>query len=552
MPAPPGRATSEVSSSEPSESAMAALQGIVKRFDRLTALDGVDFDVRRGEIHGLLGENGAGKTTLMNILFGLVRPDAGTITVDGEPVRLRDPHDAVGRGVGMVHQHFMLVPTLTVAENVLLGERGGLVVGRRKLANVSERLRSCAERYGLEVDPSVPVWKLSVGEQQRAEVLRALYRNARILILDEPTATLTPFEAEQLLPRLRAMAAEGTAVVFITHHLDEVITHTDRITVLRGGRHVATLRPAETTTRELARMMVGRDVSPFAVGLAIAPAPGPGTTIGTAAPSASLEIVGLEAGGAMGDQALRGLDLSVARGEIVAIAGVEGNGQAELEEVLIGLRRPTAGGLLLDGQEITALGPADRLSRGIGVIPSDRYRRGLIRAMSVAENLVLDRIGEDPYGRPFSLSPKAIFANARRQVESFSIRASSPEQPAGSLSGGSAQRIVLARALSRELRLLVAAQPSRGLDVGAMEFVWGELDAQRRAGVGTLLISTDLNEVFALADRCAVMYRGRIVAEWGRSEFDRERFGLAMGGVLEVPRTEETTATVAGGGGSRQ
>lgn len=533
----PRNSSPAVARTTAAEGAVVVMEGIVKRFDGLTALAGVDFDVRKGEIHGLLGENGAGKTTLMNILFGLLQPDAGTIVIDGEPVRFRDPHDAVARGVGMVHQHFMLVPTLTVAENVLLGERKGVRLTRRDVAEVSARLAACAERYGLDVDPSAPVWKLSVGEQQRAEILRALYRNARILVLDEPTATLTPFEAEQLLPRLRAMAAEGTAVVFITHHLDEVITHTDRITVLRGGRHVATLAPRETTTRELARLMVGREVSSFAVGLGDAPLdPAAGGVGARAAPpevrEPALEIAGLEARGPMGNLAVRGVDVAVGPGEIVAIAGVEGNGQSELEEVLLGLRRPTAGSIRLDGREITALAPAERLRHGIGVIPSDRYRRGLVRALSVAENLVLDRIGERPYGTPLTLNSKAILANARRLVERFSIRVSRPEQPAGMLSGGNAQRLVIARALSRELRVLLAAQPSRGLDVGAMEFVWSQLDAQRAAGVGVLLISTDLEEVFALADRCHVMYRGAVVAVWERAEFDRERFGLAMGGVL--------------------
>ncbi|MCI0633110.1 MAG: ATP-binding cassette domain-containing protein, partial [Actinobacteria bacterium] len=353
------------------------MRGIVKRFDGVTALDRVDFDLRVGEIHGLLGENGAGKTTLMNILFGLVHPDAGTVSVASEQVRFKDPHDAVARGVGMVHQHFMLVPTLTVAENVLLGERGGLTLTRRDVAAVSERLVACAERYGLEVDPSAPVWRLSVGEQQRAEILRALYRDARILILDEPTATLTPFEADQLLPRLRAMAAEGTAVVFITHHLDEVITHTDRISVLRVGRHVATLTPDATTTHELARLMVGREVSSLAVGLGGAPL-ADRLHGGAADVPPALEVVGLEARGAMGNQALRGIDLSVGPGEIVAIAGVEGNGQAELEELLLGLRRPVGGSIVLGDREITALGPADRLAQGMGFIPSDRYRHGLV------------------------------------------------------------------------------------------------------------------------------------------------------------------------------
>lgn len=509
-----------------------AMSRIVKRFGAVTAVDGVDFDVRAGEIHGLLGENGAGKTTLMNILFGLHQPDSGTISFGGEPARLRDPHDAVARGVGMVHQHFMLVPTLTVAENVLLGERGGVALTRRTVSSMTEQLRACSERYGLDVDPATPVWRLSVGEQQRAEILRALYREAKVLVLDEPTASLTPFEAEQLLPRLRAMAAESTAVVFITHHLDEVITHTDRITVLRGGRHVATLQPGETSTRELARLMVGRDVSTTAVGIGVA-TPSESRRATRIAPGGSkmLEVEGLEARGPKGDVALHGVDMSVGAGEIVAIAGVEGNGQAELEEVLIGLRRATAGSVVLEGRAITTLGTAQRLSAGIGVIPSDRYRRGLVRALSIADNLVLDRIGEPPYGSALTISRRAIRTNAREQVERFSIRVARPEQPAGMLSGGNAQRIVIARALSRDLRLLIAAQPSRGLDVGAMEFVWGQLDAARAKGVGILLLSTDLEEVFALADRCLVMYRGRVVASFGRSELERERIGLAMGGV---------------------
>jgi simple sugar transport system ATP-binding protein len=512
-----------------------SMQAIVKRYGGVTALDGVDFDLRAGEVHGLLGENGAGKTTLMNLLFGLVQPDGGTISLDGVPVRLQNPRDAVARGVGMVHQHFMLVPTLTVAENVLLGKRGGVALTKRDVATVAERLRAVSARYGLGVEPSSYVWQLSVGEQQRAEILRALYHDARILVLDEPTATLTPLEAEQVLPRLRAMAEEGKSVVLITHHLDEVIAHSDRITVLRGGRHIETLRPDETSTRALARLMVGRDVSAIAaVGLGMAPPAEADAAAPAPAPKPMLEVAGLEARGSMGVLALRGLDLSVARGEIVAIAGVEGNGQAELEEVLLGLRRTTAGTVLLDGRDMTSLVPADRLGEGVGFIPSDRYRRGLVRSLSVADNLVLDRIGRDPYGTWLSVSRRAIAANARRQVERFSIRVSRPEEPAGKLSGGNAQRLVIARALSRELRLLVAAQPSRGLDVGAIEFVWGELRAARNAGVAILLISTDLDEVFALADRCHVLYQGEVVAGWSRDEFDREQFGLAMGGVLEA------------------
>ena len=508
-----------------------SMQGIFKRFGGVEALGGVDFEVMPGEIHGLLGENGAGKTTLMNILDGLVAPDTGTISIHGERIELHSPRDAIAHGIGMVHQHFMLVPTLTVAENMILGEPGGVLVSRRRVKAVEEHIRKTSDRYGLAVDPRAHVWELSVGQQQRVEILRALYRNARILILDEPTATLTPIETEHVLPRLRALADEGASVVFITHHLAEVLEWTDRITVLRRGKRVATLRPFETSARELARIMVGRDVALKSVGMADistngerqGPARDPTDT-------PMLAVRGLEARSDKGALALHGMEFATHRGEIVAIAGVEGNGQAELEEVLFGLRPATAGSVSLDGQDVTTLTTGERIDRGVGIIPSDRYRRGLIRALSVAENLVLDRIGEEPFGRR-TVRRKAIWTHGLELIQRFSIRVSGPGQSAGTLSGGNAQRVVLARTMSRNLRCLIAAQPTRGLDVGSTEFVWSQLDAARKAGVAILLISNDLDEVLAISDRCFVIYRGRLVASWPRAQLDRERIGLAMGGV---------------------
>jgi simple sugar transport system ATP-binding protein len=512
------------------ETPLVRMRGIAKSFDGFPALKGVDFDVRRGEIHGLLGENGAGKTTLMNVLYGLLEPDAGTIELDGRPVRLRTPQDAIAHGIGMVHQHFMLVPTLTVAENMILGEQGGALVRRQRLRRAAERIRDRGERYGLDVNPEARVWQLSVGQQQRVEILRALYRDARVLILDEPTASLTLRETEQLLPRLRALADEGASVVFITHHLEEVLECTDRITVLRHGEVVETLRPAETTAAALARSMVGRNVTLKELGVDVTAGDEPQHVSGAGA--ATLEVTALECRSDMGTPALRDVNFTAAGGEIVAIAGVEGNGQAELEEALAGLRPATGGTIIFDGRDVTAASTAERLEAGIGLIPSDRYRRGLIRALSVAENLVCDRIGDEPFGTPLRVRRRAITERARALVEHYSIRTSRLDQPAGALSGGNAQRIVLARTLSRDLRLLVAAQPTRGLDVGAMEFVWARLDEARRAGVAILLVSTDLDEVMALADRCYVLYRGEIVAGWPRRELDRERIGLAMGGVV--------------------
>jgi simple sugar transport system ATP-binding protein len=510
------------------------MRGIVKRFEGVEALKGVDFTLARGEIHGLLGENGAGKTTLMNVLCGLHGPDAGVIEIDGEPVRFRSPQDAIAHGIGMVHQHFMLVPTLTVAENMILGEPGGALVRRERIRRAAAKIREDGERYGLEVDPYAVVWQLSVGQQQRAEILRALYRNASVLVLDEPTATLTPPETEQLLPRLHALAAEGASIVFITHHLEEVLAWTDRITILRHGELVETLLPRETTAQELARSMVGRSVSLKELGVDVGPLvdrPQRGD-----APLLVLDRV--RARGDAGTEALRGVTLEVWRAEIVAVAGVEGNGQAELEEVLCGLRPATEGSLAFDGRDLTTASTAERLQAGFGIVPSDRYRRGLVRGLPVADNLVLDRIGEPPFASRLRVRRRRILERAAELVKRYAIRVSRLDQLAGTLSGGNAQRVVLARTLSRDSRFILAAQPTRGLDVGAMEFVWSQLDEARKGGAGVLLLSTDLDEVMALADRCYVIYRGELVADWQRHELDREAIGLAMGGVVDGPEPE--------------
>ena len=510
-----------------------AMRGVSKRFGGLVALDGVDFDLRRGEIHALLGENGAGKTTLMNVLSGLIRPDSGAVEVEGRPAAFRSPQDAIDRGIGMVHQHFKLVPRLTAAENIVLGQTGGRRLRMPDLDEAGRRIEELGRRYGLEVPPSAFVWQLSVGEQQRVEILRALYRRARILILDEPTAALTAGEVDPLLEGLRVMARQGASIIIISHNLDEIMSAADRVTVLRRGRRAASLDRARTDQTELARLMVGRDVSLVDVLTSAGGRRGADPPSGAGRP-AVLEVEDLVMSGESGSgsaagggvRELRGVNLTVRSGEIVSIAGVEGNGQAQLEEALMGLRKPDSGAVRLGGQDLTGARPRRMLDRGVGYIPSDRYRYGLVRELSVAENLVLDRIDRPPFGGPLRLRTKAVLSRGAELIDRFSIAVRSPSDPAGTLSGGNAQRAVLARALSGGLRLCLAAQPTRGLDVGAIEFVWRQLRRRRRRGIAVLLISTDLDEVMALSDRCYVMYRGRLT----ETPLDRDRIGLAMGG----------------------
>ena len=512
-----------------------AMRGIRRSFGDLVALDDVNFDLRRGEIHALLGENGAGKSTLMNVLYGLVSPDRGVIEIDGAPAEIRGPHAAIAHGIGMVHQHFKLVPRLTVAENIVLGDGGERWTPLPDLVEVSRRIAELSDRYGLEVPGEAYVWQLSVGQQQRAEILRALYHDARILILDEPTATLTPKEVDALLERLKRMAADGSSIIIITHHLDEVMSSANRITVLRSGKHIATLDATDTSQSDLARLMVGRDLRESAL-LEVGAVSADRRQAKAAGP-AVLEIQKLTAyadpvGGPQragsGDErvALEEITMQVSRGEIVAIAGVQGNGQAELEEVLLGLRESSSGRIELDGEDLTGASTSHALASGLGYIPSDRYRYGLISDLAIAENLVIDRVDRSPYGSRFSRNFAAIRENAVALIKSFSIAANSPRTPAATLSGGNAQKVILARSLRSDLSLLLAAQPTRGLDIGAIEFVWDRLRQERDAGLGILLISTDLNEIMALADRCYVLYRGRMT----ESPIDRDSIGLAMGG----------------------
>ncbi len=506
-----------------------AMRGITKRFGSVTAVSGADFDLYSGEIHALLGENGAGKTTLMNLLYGLERPDEGTIEIDGERVRLRSAHDAIEAGIGMVHQHFQLVPRLSVAENVILGASEGRRIRLPDLVEVASAIEDLGERYGLPVSAASLVGDLSVGEQQRVEILRALYRGARILILDEPTATLSPVEIDHLIEQLQAMAAAGTAIVMITHHLDEVMTAADRITVLRAGANVATLPAEVTSPLELARLMVGREVTMLSEVGEVEEADARAASASAGPAVLTLEdLSSTSVPGTSGEHSRDFFDVSleVRASEIVTIAGVEGNGQAELEAVLCGLSQPASGRIRLGQADVTDATPRQLLDAGVGIIPSDRYRRGLIRGLSVAENLVYDRIDRAPYGRRLWIDPRAVAARGADLVERFSIAVRSPSTAASTLSGGNAQKVVLARALGTDLQLLIAAQPTRGLDVGAIEFVWNQIRNQRDAGVAVLLITTDLNEVTALSDRCFVIYRGRLV----ETPLDRETIGMAMGG----------------------
>ncbi len=494
------------------------VHGIVKRFPGVLANDHVDFDVHAGEIHALLGENGAGKSTLMKVLYGLYRPDAGEILVNGSPVWFRSPLDAIRRGIGMVHQHFMLVPTFTVAENVALG----LPSSRRfilDLDRVSARIEELAKLYGLHVDPSAEVRQLSVGEQQRVEILKVLYRGASLLILDEPTAVLTPQEVDELFQILKQMVKEGHGIVFISHKLHEVIGLSDRVTVLRDGRVVDTVPTAEATKEELARLMVGREVL-FSVDR-------PPVEKG----DIRLAVKGLRAQGDAGVEALRGVDLEVRAGEILGLAGVSGNGQRELAEVIAGLRRPTAGKVLIDGHDVTGSSPAQLLDQGLSYIPEERMIDGTVVEFSVEENLILKDHHHPPYAHGIFLDFNRIADESERLIKDFDIKTPSRKTPVKSLSGGNIQKLILARELSRNPRVLVAAQPTRGLDVSATEYVHRRLIEQRGKGCAILLISEDLDEILNLADRIAVIYEGKIMGIMLREGVEVETIGLMMAGV---------------------
>lgn len=495
------------------------LQHITKRFGDLVAVDDVDLTVEPGQIHALLGENGAGKTTLMNVLYGLYRADQGQVLIDGQPVLLRSPKDALGAHIGMVHQHFVLVPVFSVAENVFLGDepvhRLAGFLDRRRAASEVRRL---SEAYGLAVNPEALVEDLPVGVQQRVEIIKALVRQAHLLILDEPTAVLTPQETRELFQVMRSLRQAGQSVLFITHKLGEVMEVADQITVMRRGRVVGRTTPQATSEAELAALMVGRAVE-FKVQKGLA-RPGP----------VVLDVAGLAVADERGALAVSDLSLEVRAGEILAVAGVQGNGQTELARALFGLLRPLAGRVTVAGRDLTGASPRRMARAGVGYIPEDRQREGLVMTFSVSENLVLDLYDRAPFGRGLVYHPDQVRENASRRVTEFDIRTASVEAAASTLSGGNQQKVVLAREFSRPLKLLIASQPTRGLDVGSTETVHRRLVEERDRGAAVLLVSTELDEVLALGDRIAVIYRGAI-SGYAAPDTPREQIGLLMAGV---------------------
>ena len=501
------------------------LRGITKRFPGVVANDQIDFDLQPGEVHALLGENGAGKSTLMNVLYGLYRPDEGEIRIGGQPVTMHSPKDAIERGIGMVHQHFMLIPVMTVAENIVLGtepRRDGVLLD---LSAAERRVRELSEQYGLSVDPRARIEDISVGRQQRVEILKALYRGADILILDEPTAVLTPQEAAELFSVLKSLTEQGLSIIFISHKLNEVLTISDRITVLRRGQKVETLATTGATEESLARLMVGREVL-----LRVdKPPPDTGETL--------LEIEDLSVVDDRGLEAVRGVSLNVRAGEIVGIAGVDGNGQTELIDAITGLRRPASGAITVGGRDMTKANARKVLDEGMGHIPEDRQARGLVLEFTLAENLALEDYRSPPDSRLGWLFPRRLLARARRLLREFDVRGGGPNARASALSGGNQQKVVIAREVGRDPRVLVAAQPTRGLDVGAIEYVHKRLIAVRDEHKAVLLVSLELEEILSLSDRILVLYEGRVVGEYG-PDASEEELGVAMTG----GRTKEAAA----------
>jgi simple sugar transport system ATP-binding protein len=501
------------------------LRGITKRYGRLVANDGIDFSLRRGEVHALLGENGAGKSTLVRVLYGLAVPDSGEILVDGRPTPIRSPRDAIAAGIGLVSQHFSLVAPLTVAENVVLGAGEGFRVDRDA---ARRRVAAVSERVGIRVDPAARVETLSVGQRQRVEILKALYRDCRVLLLDEPTAVLAPQETEALFATIARLRTAGLSVVFITHKLHEVSAITDRVTVLRRGVVVGTVATAATDHGRLARLMIGRPMAALVEPDAATPAGdgGPGGPAGGPAGAVVLRVERLHATGAHGRPAVRGVSLEVRGGELLAIAGVAGNGQTELADVLCGVRPPTSGSVRVDGVELAGAGPARIAAAGVGRIPEDRHA-AVVGDLSVAHNLALERLRD--YRRGLRLDQRRMTADAERLIARFAIKAG-PGDPVRTLSGGNIQKVLLARVLARQPKLVVVSQPTRGLDVGATEYVRAQLLAQRDAGAAVLLLSEDLDEILALADRIAVLYEGALVGELPGRGADLDRLGLLLTG----------------------
>ncbi len=496
------------------------LRNITKRFPGVVANDHINFSVRAGEIHALLGENGAGKSTLMKILYGLYQADEGEILVNDKPIKIKSPTDSLRQGIGMVHQHFQLVPAFTVAENVALG----LASSREPLLDldvVSQHLRDLSERYGLRVDPYALVWQLAVGQQQRVEILKALYRDAALLILDEPTAVLTPQEVDELFATLRRLTGTAHALIFITHKLHEVMAISDRVTVLRDGRVVGTVATKETNQKELARMMVGREVVTSWEKPRVESRP------------SVLQIQSLNARDDKGLPALKNLSLEVCAGEIVGIAGVSGNGQRELAETLMGLRHAESGTVLVNGRDLTNRDPATIIAAEVAFIPEERMTMGVIREFTVQENAILETHANVPLSRGTLMDFGKIQTHAKSLVREYDVKTPTLDTPVKSLSGGNIQKLILARELSRRPRLLIAAQPTRGVDIGAMEYIHKRLIEERNRGTAILMISEDLDEVLALADRLAVMYEGEIVGIVPPNT-SVEDLGLMMAGAKRI------------------
>ena len=493
------------------------MRHITKRFPGIVANDDVSLDLREGEVHALLGENGAGKSTLMNILYGLYHPDEGEILIKGRDVRLGSPSAAIDAGVGMVHQHFMLIPVMTVAENIVLAEeptREGVLLD---IAEAERRVKEISDRYGLAVDPGARIQDITVGQQQRVEILKALYREADILVLDEPTAVLTPQEAKELFEVVRQLTQRGKSIIFISHKLNEVLEIADRITVLRRGKLIETLPAAGATEESLARLMVGREVL-----LRVAKTP--------AQPSEPLlQIAELQVYDDRGIEKVRGVTFDVRAGEIVGLAGIDGNGQTELIDAMTGLRGVTSGTVSVAGDDVTKESAHGHLEAGIGHIPEDRQRRGLVLEYSIAENIALHDYRSPPASRYGWLFPGRLIARARTLIRDFDVRGGGPNTRSGGLSGGNQQKVVLAREIERDPKVLIAAQPTRGLDVGAIEFVHRRLIEERDEGRAILLVSLELEEVLSLSDRILVMYEGEIVGEFPPTATEEE-LGIAMTG----------------------
>lgn len=494
------------------------LRGITKRFPGVVANRNVDLTLSGGEVHTLLGENGAGKSTLMNVLFGLYSATEGEILIDDRPVVFDGPNDAIAAGIGMVHQHFMLVPVFTVTENVMLGVEPTRELGLLDREKARTKLLALSKEYGLEVDPDATVEDLPVGVQQRVEILKALYRDADLLILDEPTAVLTPQETQDLFRVIRTLKESGRAIVFISHKLKEVMAISDKITVLRRGEVVGSITPAEADEQKLATMMVGRDVQLEVVKDEARPR-GP-----------MLEVEGLHVLDDRGHLAVDDVALEVRAGEILAVAGVQGNGQTEFVEAITGMRKPLEGRITLDGRDVTGHSPADMFHHGAAHIPEDRQKHGFVGAFPIKDNLVLNSYDERPFSKGIRVDRGAVEKNAKTLVKDFDVRTPSIDVPISNLSGGNQQKVIVAREFSQAQKLLIAAQPTRGLDVGSIQYIHEQLVAKRDQGVAVLIVSSELDEVMALGDRIAVMYQGKIVAVLDRKDATREKLGLLMAG----------------------